>query len=261
MTPSAGLSTPHPKMLPFALAAGCLASRKEKRASEDGLASTGYSNWKRALNSFREHEKTATHRASLMAWKGYKATKVHGDVMEQVVAASAAEITEHREYFCRLVAITTFLAKQGIALRGHSEGEDSQRRGNLLECLQLLQKFDPFLQAYNCPSNATYTSPTSHNDMIHCCSSQISKRLSEEVREAKMFAVMADEAKDGHTEQLAVCVRYVFEESIQERFLGLKKLEGYNAASITRALEEVLDALEIGNIQVVAQSYDVAVRS
>ena len=107
-------------------------SKPEKRANKDGLATTGYCNWKRALDAFREHEQTALHKASMMAWIGYKATKVHGDVTEQIVAASAAEITERRIYLHRVVSVMLFLAKQGIAFRGHCEGEGSSNQGNFL---------------------------------------------------------------------------------------------------------------------------------
>uniref|UniRef100_A0A8C5ARY7 Zinc finger MYM-type protein 1-like n=1 Tax=Gadus morhua TaxID=8049 RepID=A0A8C5ARY7_GADMO len=149
-----------------------------------------------------------------------------------------------------------FLAKQGIAFRGHCEGEGSSNQGNLLECVQLLSKFDPFLQQYNAPANATYLSPSSQNDFIKCSSSLLTSRIRDEVREAKMFSIMADEAKDGNTEQLAVCVRYVFQERIRERFLCLRRLGGYDAESITNALEEVLGSHGIDGLKVVAQSYD-----
>jgi UTP-glucose-1-phosphate uridylyltransferase len=68
--------------------------------------------------------------------------------------------------------------------------------------------------------------------------------------------MMADEAKNGNTEQLAVCVRYVFQECIRERFLCLRRLGGYDAESITNALEEVLGSHGIDGLKVVAQSYD-----
>ena len=72
----------------------------------------------------------------------------------------------------------------------------------------------------------------------------------------KILASLADEAKDGNTEQLAVCVRYVFQENIRERFLCLRKLGGYNAESITNALEEVLGSHGIESLKIVDQSYD-----
>ena len=106
-------------------------SKQEKRANKDGLAPIGYGNWKRALDSLREHEKMVLHRASMTAWVGYQATKVHGDVTEQIVASSAAEITERREYLHRIVSVMIFLAKQGIAFRGHCKGDDSPNQPSL----------------------------------------------------------------------------------------------------------------------------------
>lgn len=81
-------------------------------------------------DSFREH------RASLMDWMSYKATKVHGDVTEQLVAANAVDISERREYVRCIVSVIIFLAKQGIAFRGHSEGEDNSNQGNFSKCIK-----------------------------------------------------------------------------------------------------------------------------
>lgn len=56
-----------------------------------------------------------------------------------------------------------------------------------------------------------------------------------------MYAVMADEARDGHVEQLAVCVPYVgYEKTVKESFLGLTCLKSFDARFITEAIEEVL---------------------
>lgn len=63
-----------------------------------------------------------------------------------------------------------------------------------------------------------------------------------------MFSIMAEEAKDGNTEQLAVCVCYVLQEGIRERFLCLRKSDGYDAEAITNALEEVLESHGIGGL-------------
>lgn len=169
-----------------------LFSKQQCRHNKDGLASTGYTNWKRALDSFRDHEKTSLHKASMVAWMSYKASKVHGDVAEQLQTASVAEISERREYLCRIVSVTAFLAKQGISFRGHSEMDDSSNQGNFLECMQLLQKFDPFLQRYKAPANTTYLSPSSQNELIGCCSTEVTAQIIQEVKESKMYAVMAD---------------------------------------------------------------------
>ena len=131
-----------------------------KRDQKDTLTTTGYTNWKRALDSFREHEKSNMHKASVMCWKSFKATQVHGDISEQLKAASVSEIVDRKDYLRGIVAVTAFLGKQGIAFQGHNEAPDSDSKENFMECMQLLEKFDPFLQTYKLPSYVTYLSPS-----------------------------------------------------------------------------------------------------
>lgn len=72
-----------------------------------------------------------------------------------------------------------------------------------------------------------------------------------------MYSVMADEARDGHTEQLAVCLRYIVPEGIVKvRFLALNKLNGFDAHSITGAIEQLLVTNGIDDLKCVAQAYD-----
>ncbi|KAJ4925869.1 hypothetical protein JOQ06_008055 [Pogonophryne albipinna] len=72
-----------------------------------------------------------------------------------------------------------------------------------------------------------------------------------------MYSVMADEARDHHTEQLAVCVRYVtMEGTPREAFLGLHKLDTFDAKSIADGIEAVLQSHNLGDLMCVAQTYD-----
>ena len=75
------------------------------REGRDSLIDTGFSNWKRALDSFKEHEKTALHKASMICWKSFQATNVHGDIVEQLMTTNIGEITERREYLRRIVEV------------------------------------------------------------------------------------------------------------------------------------------------------------
>ncbi|ROI15900.1 Zinc finger MYM-type protein 1 [Anabarilius grahami] len=156
----------------------------------------------------------------------------------------------------RIAAVTCMLGKQGLPLRGNDETAESHNKGNFLECMGLLQKFDPFLQHYTAPSNSTYLSPVSQNEMIECCSKEVTATFIKEMHESKMFAIMADEARDGHTEQLAICVRYVTEGTVKERFLSLTELRSFDAKSITEALERKLQEEGIAQLKCVAQTYD-----
>lgn len=54
---------------------------KQARDQKDALTSTGYTNWKKALGSFRKHEKSNMHKTSVMCWKSFKAAQVYSDIM------------------------------------------------------------------------------------------------------------------------------------------------------------------------------------
>ncbi|XP_049892032.1 zinc finger MYM-type protein 1-like [Epinephelus moara] len=170
---------------------------------------------------------------------------------------NVAQINERREYMQRIVAVTSFLGKHGMAFRGHRENAASDNQGNFLEVMKLLERFDPFLQNYQAPSHSTYLSPNSQNCMIKCCADAVTASIVEEIKTSKMYAVMADEARDGHVEQLAVCVRYVAADgTVKERLLELCNLQGFNAESITNAIEQVLESNGLNDLLCVAQAYD-----
>ncbi|KAK0138714.1 Zinc finger MYM-type protein 1 [Merluccius polli] len=192
----------------------------------------------------------------MLSWNGYEASAAHGSVVEQLDSANEKEIKERREYLSRVVAVTKFLGKQNIPFRGHDEGISSDNHGNFLECINLLKEFDPFLQSYSAPSHCTYLSPSSQNEVIQCCAQEIAATIVREIKEAGMFSVMADEARDGSTEQLAVCVRYVAEGSVKEHLLAMTELKGFDAESVTAAIEEQLRLNGIDHVKVVAQAYD-----
>lgn len=56
-----------------------------------------------------------------------------------------------------------------------------------------------------------------------------------------MYAVMADEGRDGHVSQLAVSVHYISDDNmVKEHFLLLSSPSVFNAVSIKDAIEDVL---------------------
>uniref|UniRef100_A0A8D0AYQ8 Zinc finger MYM-type protein 1 n=1 Tax=Sander lucioperca TaxID=283035 RepID=A0A8D0AYQ8_SANLU len=233
-----------------------LHKKQNIRANKDALSCSGFLNWKRALESFREHERSALHISTMTCWQSFKSTKTHGDVIEQLKTASAAEISERRQYLHLIVAATTFLGKQGIPFRGHDEQESSQNQGNFIECMKLLKQFDPFLQEYTPPSHTTYLSHFSQNEMITSISQEITESIIKQMKIAKMYSVMADEARDRCTEQLAVCVRFVTQQGVvRECFLGLRRLQGFDAKSIADEIEAMLQSHNLGDLLCVAQAY------
>lgn len=97
---------------------------------------------------FQKHETTQSHIDSVVCWNRYKASQSQGNVVQETEKASATEISERWEYLRRVEAATCMLGKQRIAFRGHDETTDSENKGNIIECMELLKQFDLFLQTY-----------------------------------------------------------------------------------------------------------------
>ena len=53
-----------------------------------------------------------------------------------------------RDILHMLLDITLFLAKQNLAFRGHNENESSTNKGNFLEMVEMLSKYDPGLKEH-----------------------------------------------------------------------------------------------------------------
>ena len=62
--------------------------------------------------------------------------------------------------------------------------------------------------------------------MIDIIGSAITDEIVRRLKDAEIFAVMADETPDtSHKEQLSVTVRYVYQAEIEERLLALRVVD------------------------------------
>ena len=74
---------------------------------------------------------------------------------------------------------------------------------------------------------------------------------------SKLYSVMADKTRDMHTEHAALCTRNITPEGMfKECFIGLCELEGFDADSITGAIERMMQSKNLGNWMCVAQAHE-----
>ncbi|KAL4008783.1 hypothetical protein ACER0C_002635 [Sarotherodon galilaeus] len=111
-------------------------------------------------------------------------------------------------------------------------------------CVELLKEFDPFLQKHNPPSNAQYFLPTSQNYTIDCCAQEVTSVIVSEMTKSKVYAIMADEARNEKAEQLAVC------------FLALAEIKSFDAQSIANEIQQQIQNNALAELKCVAQTYD-----
>lgn len=84
------------------------------------------------------------------------------------------------------------LSKCGKAFQGHDETQDSHNRGNFLETVSLLGRWDHDFADHLKQSdrNCTYLSNRAQNDLIHAMATVVKEEVVREIVKAKFFSVV-----------------------------------------------------------------------
>ncbi|KAM9311655.1 zinc finger MYM-type protein 1-like [Gastrophryne carolinensis] len=174
-----------------------------------------------------------------------------------------------RDILHRLLDITLFLAKQNLAFRGHKEDGSSLNKGNFLEMVELLSKYDPVLKEHlirlkrhTCKLNVSvsYLSPQTQNEFISVLANHVKEKIVTDIKSAKYFGIMFDSTPDvSHTDQMSEVIRYVHitrKVEVKEVFLGFFPLKGKKATDLS---SDILKKLESDGLDIMmcrSQGYD-----
>ena len=108
-------------------------------------------------------------------------------------------------------------------------------------------RYSENIQKHSVPKNATYRPKRSQNDIIAICGELLTENIVSEVKEAKFFGILADEATDcSDVEQMSLVLRYVGRTcSIREEFLEFIPLDrGLSGLMISNSLMHTIQGLE-----------------
>ena len=191
----------------------------------------------RPLTSFRRaterngpydsHERSAGHKDCVIKAAEFlnrtrdDGATAKGDIRNLIDSARMAEAEANRQALRPLIDVTLTCARQNIPMRGHrddgrlTEDEPDANDGNFRSLVRLLVRHgDGVLKKHLevSPSNATYTSKTTQNQILECAASLIRDKVRDSVSD-RFFSVLADETTDAAgREQLVIVLRYVMQE-------------------------------------------------
>lgn len=236
------------------------------------FSTTGFSNWKKALEKqagFSQHAESKAHISAEQAYKTFMTKKpvdlILSEEKGRQLSQKQAAVKANRNVISRIFATVRFLAKLGLPFRGHNEEPSSVNRGIFLELLSFLaESGDTVLAGHlKCAAgNAKYTSPTIQNEMISLIGSSIQEVVILKVQKAKLFSVLMDETTDlSHREQVSLLIRYVQENDngsvdIEERMLALVETHDVTGLGLTNLLLDTLKKHNLDIANVVGQGYD-----
>lgn len=232
------------------------------KSEKDAFCNKGYRDWKNFSNALSKHQTSHQHVSAYLRWTEFKRSQMEGTVVEKLTCGKKRQVEENRQYIKSILRCVLFCAKQNCALRGHDESKVSSNQGNFKELINLLKaESKEFAERCNGTlQSATYLSPTSQNELLNCTSRCILDRICRDFEGkdgAEWFAVIADGSRDisGH-EQLSVCIRYVIDCEIRERFIGFERLHELDANSVCTSLLDRLQSAPLHVKRCVAQCYD-----
>ncbi|XP_035205067.1 zinc finger MYM-type protein 1-like [Stegodyphus dumicola] len=222
----------------------------------------GYSDLNPLHEAAKKHEKTQSHINAVILLKTFGTARI--DLMlDQQKASSIVQhnekVTRNKNILKRLIDVVCYLAKQEDAFCGHNENITSLNRGNYIEFITLISKYDDLLATHLRTANVfSGTSNRIQNDIIALIKNIVISEIRNEVKETPFVAIMLDETSDiSHKSQLSVVLRYVNNCSAPvERFLFFKNVSGDRSAeALCNVVQETILSWGCEN-KLIAQMYD-----
>lgn len=231
------------------------------KTPEATFVSSGFRQWKKATekdSGFTQHEKSDFHKNAMCAWKEFEEHMQSGKTIDKMLSSAREKhVSENQQYIKEVAKVLCLTARQNIAQRGHCEVGSSLNKGNFLEIMELLSEKDSVIKSHLSSKSAKYTSPSIQNELLEIMSQIILSEICVEIRQSVWYSIMVDESKDmSGNEQLSVVVRYLYDNSIHEEFLGFIRLHELNAEYLKNSICTLLLACGIEATNCVGQTYD-----
>ena len=226
-----------------------------QRNKEDTYVTTGYKNWKKAPTIFMEHQLSKTHTAA-MAYE-YVVPKC-GDIVELMVSEQQDKRLLERKYLLKIMECIRYLARQGLALRGHEEGD-----GNLTQLLKLmckdnadiLRRIDGEMKLES--GQRKYLHNDMQNEILQLMARKVLLKKLESVQSSQFFALIADESGDvSNKELLSICFRWVEGLDVCEDFFGFYQIPNIKSDTIFMAIKDCLVRMRLSLKDLRGQAYD-----
>ena len=235
--------------------------KKVSFVQENGFCSTG-ANLAHIAN---RHQASKKHVANYTAYKLLGNIDIACALDEQrqrKVARHNRDASRYSKIMRHHVDISSFLAAQGLAFRGHDESRSSCNRGNFLELLELLACYSDDLRSFLDNDRITYTSHGPQNELIECLSEEVRGEIQRRIDASTFVAVMMDDSSDAsNVEQTVVSVRLVYDGEVEEHMLGVVDCsDDQSAENLTSILLSTLEKYKVMPAtckeKVIGQSYD-----
>lgn len=217
---------------------------------DPAFVSTGFRNWKRAIDKFSTHQLSQAHKVAITTYTHQKRS-----IETQLSTVKEQQQREARSCLVKIMKSIRFLARQGLALRGHANDE-----GNLRQLLQLRTEDDDVLKVWLRKPNNNYTSAEIQNEILNLMANSIVRGIANTVQGLPnlQYSIIIDGTQDvSGVEQEAICIRYVDHNLVHhEDFIGLYEVSSTTGMDLAQVATDVLLRLNLPLSCLRGQSHD-----
>lgn len=236
----------------------------DNRDSNKGsLVNRPFTKWTKLSNELNLHDSFQYHVKSMVVSNSFVNSIEHVERTLPCILDKTRlqRIDENRHILKFISKAVLFCGQQCIALRGDNEDiTTAGNPGNFLAILNMLSEQDPILKKHlNTPrdKSAQYISPRSQNEIIEILAKMVLEPILKEVREAKLFALMADEATSHNLQHLSICIRFVdSNKNVREEFLKFVHMDRVTGETISTTILRTLEDLQLDVTNLRGQTYD-----
>ena len=153
------------------------------------LGERGFTNWKKAIERFKSHERSGFHKSAVMMIDSASASV---SVARHLNKKHEREMVESRHALSKIFSSLKYLAAQGLAIRGKTEETSNYRQLLQLrsEDSEILKKWLQRPQKFKC-----FSSDIS-NEVLEIMAHAALRELVKKVKSSKFYSVMLDETAD-----------------------------------------------------------------
>jgi len=222
------------------------------RCSEPCFISTGFNNWKKAVGDdgrFGKHQKSTCHKTATLALQRLQPAKSVSTLLSKQVSESQ----KSAQKCLRLIFSSVgYLARQGLALRGHDESE-----GNFAQLLKCRSASVPELRTWFMQKKK-YTHHTVQDEILQLYGSAILSCILADARKSQSYAIIVDGTQDiNRTEQESICIRLVAENlQPREEFMGFYTVDYTTGHMLASCIKDALVRFQLPLDKLRGQTYD-----
>jgi len=140
----------------------------------------GFSDLNNLHKLIKRHGSSKSHIQAIIKEKTFGKTRIEHALDEQLRISTEKhneEVRKNREILKRFIDVVCFLAEHELTFRGHIENEQSSNKGNYVDLVNLLAKYDEILKIHlDHSTRFKGTSNVIQNDLILCIEEVILKK-------------------------------------------------------------------------------------